>query len=216
MLFAVRGDGFGFVSAAFAQGVSPASPIFDSTVIKSTVEDVGDTIHKQYFDADLAAKMDHALREGLADGRYSGTKTPDALASSLTSDLYSMSHDKHLSVIAVEADRPLSNPYGPPISRQESVRVSNGGLQRIEILPGNVGYLNISAFFHPDESGSALADAMHILRNTDALIIDLRENNGGSPDTLTLFVSYFFRSATNAARGHRSANGQCAALRYGN
>ncbi len=62
----------------------------------------------------------------------------------------------------------------------------------MEILPGNVGYLGVSSFFGPVEAGDAIADAMHMLRNADALIVDMRDNSGGSPDTVALVASYFF------------------------
>ena len=62
----------------------------------------------------------------------------------------------------------------------------------MEILPGNVGYLNVTAFFSPNEAGEAIAAAMRMLRQTDALILDSRENVGGSSDTVALLASYFF------------------------
>lgn len=65
----------------------------------------------------------------------------------------------------------------------------------MEILAGNVGYLNITAFFHPDEAGDAIAAAMHMIRHAGALILDTRDNGSGSPDTMALIASYCFHRA---------------------
>lgn len=181
-------------SAALAQNAVPKSPSFNSGLIKSTVESAADLIHREYFDAGVAAQMAQALRQGLAAGRYANEATPEALASTLTADLYSISHDKHLVVTAVAPGivGPYAEPGASQQTREEAVRVSNAGVQRVEILPGNVGYLNITAFFRPDEARDAVAGAMHLLRHADALILDMRDNQGGSPDTTALVISYFF------------------------
>jgi len=62
-------------------------------------------------------------------------------------------------------------------------------------LDGNIGYLKIDGFVGaPDPEGAAtvVAAAMTFLSNTDALIIDLRQNGGGEPYMVKLVASYFF------------------------
>ena len=51
----------------------------------------------------------------------------------------------------------------------------------MERLPGNVGYLELTGFMSPEAAAGPAAAAMNFLANTDALIIDLRKNGGGSP-----------------------------------
>ncbi len=80
----------------------------------------------------------------------------------------------------------------PEASREEVGRRCNYGIQRIEILPGNIGYLNVTAFYRLEEGKDAIAAAMQVLRGADALIIDVRNNGGGSPDTVVLLASYLF------------------------
>jgi hypothetical protein len=178
----------------WAQTSKPPSPTLDNQVIKTTIEEVGATINREYFDADLAARMNSSLMQWLAEKRYANVATPEALASKLTDDLYSLSHDKHLSVVAAPSivEGIYSGAGETQQTRAENVRISNAGVQRVEILPGNVGYLNITVFFRPNEAGEAIADAMHMLRHADALILDSRDNVGGSPDTVALLTSYFF------------------------
>ncbi len=70
--------------------------------------------------------------------------------------------------------------------------VAPDGIQRVEILPGNIGYVNITWFYRPNEARQAISAAMQMLRNADALILDLRGNGGGSPETVALVASYLF------------------------
>jgi C-terminal processing protease CtpA/Prc len=92
---------------------------------------------------------------------------------------------------------PASSSAAPsaPEDRQVRGRRSNYGIQRIEVLAGNVGYMNLTAFFRPEEARDALVAAMALLRSADALILDMRENGGGSPDTVAFLSSYFFETS---------------------
>jgi len=65
-------------------------------------------------------------------------------------------------------------------------------VRRAEILRGNVGYLDLSNFFSAEEARDTIATAMRLLGRADALIIDMRQNAGGSPGTAAFLLSYFF------------------------
>jgi C-terminal processing protease CtpA/Prc len=67
----------------------------------------------------------------------------------------------------------------------------NYGLERVERLSGNVGYLEIRTFdIDPGAADSVLAAAMNFLASTDALIIDVRRNGGGDPRRVAAVCSY--------------------------
>jgi len=173
-------------------GVAPFNP----TLVRETVETLGITLNREYFDAVVAAKVSEALQKHLAEGRYQKVSTFEELAKVLTDDLYTMTRDKHLVVspIVEAPSDPASSVAVGGTSREVVARRSNFGIQRIEVLPGNVGYLNLTAFYRPGEAREAIAAAMASLRHTDALILDLRENGGGSSGTLALMASYFFET----------------------
>jgi hypothetical protein len=183
-----------FCSSLQGQAPQPSSAALNRDDIGQIVQSVAEVIRREYFDAELALRLDVFLRQRLADGRYTGSNSSEDLALLLTSDLYSLTRDKHLSVAVTSptADGPSSDAGIAQRARAEAVRMSNAGVQRVEILPGNVGYLNITAFFRPEEARDAIADAMRIVRRTDALILDMRGNQGGSPDTMALLASYCF------------------------
>lgn len=65
-------------------------------------------------------------------------------------------------------------------------------IRKIETLRYNIGYLKLD--FFPDTSvcGSAMRTAMASLNRADAIIFDLRDNTGGTPDSVSLIASYLF------------------------
>jgi retinol-binding protein 3 len=167
-------------------------PAVDPAFVQATVESVAATISREYFDPALGARVDETLRRSLADGRYAGAPDDARLAAMVTRDLYAATHDKHLVLQAlrdVPAERERSLAQADE-SRAVTVRRSNAGVRRIEILAGNVGYLELTSFFRPEEASDAIAAAMQALAHADALILDMRSNSGGSPSTVALLVSY--------------------------
>lgn len=66
------------------------------------------------------------------------------------------------------------------------------------MLPGNIGYLPFLGFV-PDLAGAqpTISAALQFVAHTDALVLDLRDNMGGSPELVTLLESYFFPEKTH-------------------
>jgi Peptidase family S41 len=65
-------------------------------------------------------------------------------------------------------------------------------LERVEMLPHNVGYLKLNAFPDTSVCRAKAAAAMAKLNNADALIFDLRDNRGGFPSMGSLLAAYLF------------------------
>jgi C-terminal processing protease CtpA/Prc len=76
-------------------------------------------------------------------------------------------------------------------------RRSNYGFQKVEILPGNIGYLELRGFVPIEHARDAAAAAMGFLANADALVIDLRRNGGGEPSMIQFLTSYLFTERTH-------------------
>ena len=66
------------------------------------------------------------------------------------------------------------------------------GFRKVEILPGNIGYLDFRFFANAGDGGPTAIAAMNFLAHTDALIFDLRQNGGGNPSMIQLISSYLF------------------------
>ncbi|MBI1795699.1 MAG: serine hydrolase [Candidatus Eisenbacteria bacterium] len=80
---------------------------------------------------------------------------------------------------------------GPPPQFLRDAVTHNFGLGRIEILPGNVGCLEITGFMGAPGSDEAIAAALRFLEHTDAIIFDVRRNRGGNGQMCNLLLSHF-------------------------
>jgi hypothetical protein len=69
---------------------------------------------------------------------------------------------------------------------------TNFGFDGVSRLDGNVGYINLAYFADPTIAYDTVAAAMRMVENSDALIIDLRYNNGGYLEMAQFIASYFF------------------------
>jgi len=162
----------------------------------STVRALGDVLKREYIDVDVAVKADAALQRALAEGQYAGASTPEALVPLLNRDLRDVTRDKHIWVEVVPPAAPSAQvasarpPADANAARAEGVRRSNAGVRRVEILRGNVGYLDLSNFFRLEEARDTIATAMRLLSKADALVIDMRRNGGGSPGTVVFLLGY--------------------------
>lgn len=162
--------------------------VLDAAAIADVVSGVAKAVAEEYFDPPVGASVALRLHDYLGRDRYESLRTRAELASALTRDLFEATSDKHLFVLA---GTPAS-PAAAAESREARGRRENFGVREAVILPGNVGYLNMTSFYRANEAGDAIASAMQKLVAADALIIDMRENTGGAPDTVALLAGYLF------------------------
>lgn len=148
-------------------------------------------LREKYVAPELGAR----LAEKVRTLEFAASLSPSAFASRLSDELFARSGDAHLKV--KRAGRPVEDPDdGKAETRAdradlyEAERADNFGFRSIEILPGNIGYLDLRRLVRADLAGDTLAAAMAFLSNTEALIIDLRECGGGSPTLAAVLISY--------------------------
>ena len=96
-------------------------------------------------------------------------------------------------------------------SKEAAVKLSEAGIakaekinfyfKKLEILPSNIGYIELTGFASPGLSSiKTIKAAMQFVAHTDALIIDLRNNFGGNGVTAGQIASYFFSTKTYTGR----------------
>jgi hypothetical protein len=163
---------------------------------RDVVDNIATLIENNYFAAGKAGDIAKSLREAAAAGQFDQLRNPRDLAATLTSRLQPLDH--HFRVTWSPPEQSLSTENsGPAMSPETLARRNAYGFHRVEILPGNIGYLDITtfadfSFSSPNEPARAAADAAVALVSTaDALIIDLRDNGGGSPNMVGYLVSAF-------------------------
>lgn len=172
--------------------------VTDQTMSKEVkaevIEAVNSLLLDNYVYPEVAHQMDSVTKAHLASGRYDSVTIPAQFATLLTEDLYQVSKDKHLRVSYSLADGggAESGRHGQRNDFMEDARRGNFGFHEVKVLKGNVGYLDLRGFFDARIAGKVAHESMGKLIDTDALIIDLRENGGGSPSMIQLISSYLF------------------------
>jgi len=128
-------------------------------------------------------------------GVYDEISHPRELANQLNLDLQRIHNDRHVRVQFIPPegrDFELENPKLFFLLRSQERFKENMGIRQVKILTGNVGYFDLRSFEPLDLAREKLINTMKILENVDALIIDLRNNSGGNPNTVQFLCSWFF------------------------
>ena len=154
-------------------------------------------IRDSYVDPTAAAKVDFAFRDDRVG--INGFTDGEAFAKRLTVLMQSVVPDQHLHVeysseALMQTAAPTANELALRRAREEK---ANYGVERVERLPGNIGYVDLRSFSKTDWAAETLAACMTVVAHTDALIIDLRRNGGGYPATVALVESYLFDKRTH-------------------
>lgn len=174
------------------QAEAPAAP-------RVVVGQVAAAIRQTYFDPARAETIAAALEAESAAGRYDSLTDPRDLEAALSARLEP--YDRHFSV---------GRPTSPSSSQAAPTPASSGlapvpfpvvaarggqGFRAIEILPGNVGLIDMRFFADfegpADPARKQVDAALQLISGADAVIFDLRNNGGGSPAMVGYLVSAF-------------------------
>ena len=166
--------------------------------IKNLIDSLTNSINKHYIFPEKGLQINQYLKEQHKKGMYEVIKDPNELAYRLLADVRKVNHDSHFGIFYQPKEL---RPKGSLNDREEDIkqqmafeRESNFKFKKLEILPGNVGYLQFDGFTG-DIAGAkpTLTAAMMFLKNSKAIIIDLRYNGGGRPEMVNQVESYFFK-----------------------
>jgi retinol-binding protein 3 len=163
------------------------------------VEAIATKVEGEYVYPDIGKAMADAIRARGKTGEYDSISNGQQLAERLTTDLRAVSHDKHLRVdYRAEGAPDYSKEPSPEEIKtwREEAGKKNFGFNKVERMDGNIGYIQFDNFPPPDMAGQAANAAMTFIANTDALILDLRKNHGGTPEMVAYLASYFFDQRT--------------------
>ena len=102
------------------------------------------------------------------------------------------------SASATPTPRPDPSASATPTPRRVRVAASGEyGFGRAEILPGNIGYLEVLGFSGAPEAVAVADSIMKMFANVKALIIDVGQNRGGGPEMVRYLSSYLFDKPTH-------------------
>ncbi len=164
------------------------------------VRSIAELIRSRYVFPERADRVADLLLSAIDDPRLASATGPDDLADRMTQLL--RPHDGHFNVswTTPRSHDGMENHGGQPspnLPRAVWVRRNNYRFVAVERLPGNVGYLRLDGFEGFDRNATSTPPerevaeaAMGLLARSDALVIDLRWNQGGSPAMVHLLMSY--------------------------
>ena len=192
-------------ATAGAQAQEAAAAAAAKVEPRAVVADVKRILNENYVLPEMRPQLAAALDKGLAAGRYN-VSDPGVLAERINEDLTAVAHDGHLGMhFDPKQSAELAAHHAgagaddaPPT--EEEIRFAdrlNHGITQLKVLPGNIRYLeSVGFFWGGDKTKEAYDNAMRFLKGGDAIIIDMRQNGGGSPDAVRYMISHFLQPKT--------------------
>ena len=174
-----------------------------SVKVSQLIDSINLSLDNNYVFPDKAQRISKFLQSQSKKKAYATlTKDPHKLAIEIQADIYKIHRDPHLLVeynpeFAARSQGKIE-PSEEEISQSKKYwKENNYFFKKVELLPGNIGYFPFNGFVeHIEEAKPIIASALGFLANTSAIIIDLRENQGGEPDMVSQLESYFFKEKT--------------------
>jgi retinol-binding protein 3 len=176
----------------------PISAAEKADLIAATVRE----LNKRYVFPDVAKRAGEALNAKFKAKAYDAITDGKALAEALSADLFALTKDAHLNYVFDPIAVPMQAAPGQAVPEAQAAaalldaKQRNFGFERVERLPGNIGYIDLRKFYSPASAGDTIAAAMNFVANTDALIVDLRQSLGGFSETVALITSYLLNERT--------------------
>ncbi|WP_299314818.1 S41 family peptidase [uncultured Aquimarina sp.] len=193
--------------------IAPGATYSQKTLSKTEKDDVLERIKvlidSNYVFIDKIKYINNSLDSLKLTNKYNKTKEYKDFAEVLTEGLVGITNDLHFKVqynpklIKSRRERlrkqaELENEQKVENDEEEIdwnlwyAKKENFGFEKVEILEGNIGYIKLNFWENLEWVKPTIDATMRFVTNTDALIIDLTENQGGYSPTDSYLGSYFF------------------------
>jgi len=173
------------------------------------IDEVARLLTEHYVFPEIAEQLAGLLQRRLAEGAYD-VEGAEELARLVTADLQSVNNDRHLRLMHHADEVSPEEGAATLDSMRRDFDTSLGGAPRVELLDGGVAVLELAPWLFPLEwAAEPLSAALTLVSRAQALIVDLRTNRGGDPDTVAFVCSYLLDERTHLntmywRRGERS------------
>lgn len=140
----------------------------------------------------------------LNDFTFNDIEIASYFAEQITQNLMTVFNDKHLMLYYDSAlvrrlkyeqrvgdDWNDIQHYEAYLEYKDAVKDHNYDFSKLEILPGNTGYIKFNHFARKEEAKLTIKSAMNFMANSNALILDLQHNSGGHVNTTSFLGSFF-------------------------
>ncbi|HKN76268.1 MAG TPA: S41 family peptidase [Candidatus Acidoferrum sp.] len=190
------------------QGPARATVQLDAASRAEVAEKFARALASEYVYADQGAKMAAAIRAKVNVKAYDSITSPSEFANALERDARAVVDDRHLEV-DFSSEPALMPQGGPSREMMAEMRQQHAGIPQVKILDGNIGYIVANGMLPDSLAKDPIAAAFAFLRDTDALILDLRGNPGGS-GSIDLYMSYLSTSTPHLLHSVHWRNGRVA------
>ncbi|MGW7643041.1 S41 family peptidase [Streptomyces bobili] len=166
------------------------------------IDETARLLTEHYVFPEIAEQLTGLLRRRLTEGAYDVDDTEE-LARLVTTDLQSVNGDRHLRLKHHAA--PVSTKRGAATldAMRRDFDTSLGGAPRVQLLDGGVVVVELAPMLFPLEwAAEPLSAALTLASRAQALIVDLRANRGGDPDTVAFVCSYLLDERTHLNTMH--------------
>jgi hypothetical protein len=162
-----------------------------------TIDGILRALDEKYVFPEKAREAKKAILARRKRGEYDAVATGNALATALAAHVNEVLKDAHFNVRFSLEKLPerekADKPSPEELAKQQEMELAvNGGFEKVERLPGNIGLIEVRSFGFARRGYEAAAAAMSFVSETDALIIDIRRNGGGDPDMVAALSTHFF------------------------
>ncbi|MFE5941940.1 S41 family peptidase [Streptomyces sp. NPDC056480] len=161
------------------------------------VDETARLVSEQYVFPEIAEQVAELMRRRLAEGAYD-VDGAEELARLVTADLQSVNGDRHLRL--KHHTDPVSPQQGAATldAMRRDFDTSLGGAPLVQLLDGGVAVVELAPMLFPLEwAAEPLGAALTLASRAKALILDLRGNRGGDPDTVAFVCSYLLDRRTH-------------------
>nr|WP_321236765.1 S41 family peptidase [uncultured Psychroserpens sp.] len=162
--------------------------------LNTIIDSISVIVKKYYIEPEIGEAIANHIHSKYQKGNYNGITNPQTLADSIQVDLRAINGDVHMSM-KYRSPREINIDGKPSEQVNKTGLWTNYGLSEIKILDGNIGYLKIKHFTqhqYLNDIKPVITSAVESLKNTDALIVDVRNNGGGFEEMVAYYISYFF------------------------
>jgi tetratricopeptide (TPR) repeat protein len=206
MIFVAR-----FQAHSFASAQQPGS-LTDPAYKSGVLQQIAALVESKYVLADKAKGFADEFKAKGAAGAYDSFTEAKEFAEKVTADLIAITHDKHLNfrvMVPSDVGEKAAGSLHHPV-RYFRLRVKeNAGFYKLEWIEPRIGYIDLRRFYSFDQAKDMAVAAMKFLANAQAIIIDVRENGGGSGDYLS---SYFLPYPTQLSGSYSRQTGSLAEI----
>lgn len=152
---------------------------------------------ERYVFPETAEQIAALLQRRLAEGAYD-VEDAEELSRLVTADLQSGNGDRHLRLKHHAEPVPPKEGAATLDAMRRDFDTSLGGVPRVELLDGGVAVVELAPMLFPLEwAAEPLSAALTLASRAEALIVDLRGNRGGDPDTVAFVCGYLLDERTH-------------------